>query len=266
MLRPTSISWAKFTRNPVRFRDRKTGKKVPWMCAKTSPGCVNCYSEDMSLNRGGRPYTKAEMAKLKPEIDWGVIAEVGREKVLAGSWVFLCSMTDIFGPWLPTGFLRPIWGVIRSRPHVTFIALTKHPDQIARLLPEDWGDGYPNVILSVSVENADWTWRMDVLREIPCRTRMVSFEPLIGPVGEVDLSGFAWAIVGGESGKDPEEKGFRPMDLEWARDIERQCDAAPHEVAFFFKQVAAKKHEQGKDALGYERRELPLIPPDEMEG
>ena len=87
----------------------------------------------------------------------------------------------------------------------------------------------PNVWLGTSVENEDVIRRLDDLRRVPSAIRFISFEPLIGPVGQVDLAGIHWAIVGGESGREA-----RPIQEKWVDEIHVQC--VRHRTAFFFKQ------------------------------
>lgn len=96
-------------------------------------------------------------------------------------------------------------------------------------MPADWGEGYENVWLGVSVERNDYVWRADILRSIPARTRWVCAEPLLGPLPELNLDGIHWLVVGGESGPD-----WRPLDLQWVRDLRDKCRAAG--VLFYFKQ------------------------------
>ena len=115
-------------------------------------------------------------------------------------------------------------------------------------LPTDWGQGYPNVWLGVSVENPKFTWRIDILRDIPAPVRFLSVEPLLAPLPALNLRGIDWVIVGGESGP-----GYRPMPHEWVRPIYEQCQR--EQVAFFFKQSAAPRQEMGiaLDGVGIHR-------------
>jgi protein gp37 len=87
----------------------------------------------------------------------------------------------------------------------------------------------PHVWLGTSVENEDYVSRIDQLRETPATVRFVSFEPLLGPIGSVDLSDIDWAIVGGESGPRA-----RVMEKAWIEEIHDSC--RKHGTAFFFKQ------------------------------
>ena len=105
--------------------------------------------------------------------------------------------------------------------------------------------------MGVSVENSDYLFRVDELREVPAAVRFVSFEPLLGPVGDVDLDGIEWVIVGGESGP-----GARPMKQEWVRDIRDQCRSAG--VPFFFKQWGGvRRKEAGRRLDGKMYSEMP---------
>jgi protein gp37 len=86
-----------------------------------------------------------------------------------------------------------------------------------------------NIWIGVSVESADYAYRIDHLRHVPASTRFVSFEPLLADTGRLDLTSIHWAIVGGESGP-----GARPMEAEWALALRDQC--VRQSVPFFFKQ------------------------------
>jgi protein gp37 len=117
---------------------------------------------------------------------------------------------------------------------------------MARITPKL--DLPPNAWLGVSIEASKYLWRADDLREVPAAVRFLSVEPLLGPLGAVNLSGINWVIVGGESGP-----GARPMDPEWAREIRDQCVNA--RVPFFFKQwggVQKKKHGRVLDGQTWE--------------
>jgi protein gp37 len=163
--------------------------------------------------------------------------------------VFTCSLSDFFhegaDAWRPEA-----WEVIRRCPHLIFQVLTKRPLRIADHLPPDWGEGYPNVWLGVSVESNDYVWRADVLRQIPARVRWVSAEPLLGPLPDLDLTGFHWIVVGGESGPE-----HRDMDHAWARQL--RDNAHRQGVAFFFKQSAGARPGQGDLLDGRRWREFP---------
>lgn len=197
-------------------------------CTKVSPGCANCYMFTEQRRYGQDPETVVRTKTWGHPRRWNEEAlQAGRRfLVFTNSWSdFLHRAAD---PWRDEA-----WKVIRETPNLIYQILTKRPERLAAALPEDWGDGgYENVWLGVSVENNDYTWRADLLRELPARIRFISAEPLLGPLPDLDLENFHWVIVGGESGT-----GHRPMDHAWASELlgkSRQAGAA-----FFFKQSAA---------------------------
>jgi protein gp37 len=163
--------------------------------------------------------------------------------------VFTCSWSDWFhpdaDPWRPEA-----WEIVRRCPNLIFQILTKRAELIPDRLPQDWGQGYPNAWLGASVENPNFLHRMDQLRQVPAVIRFISAEPLLAPLGALNLEGFHWVIVGGESGR-----GFRPMDHAWAREIRDQCQG--EHIPYFFKQSAAIRTEMGTELDGREWREYP---------
>lgn len=205
-------------------------------CTKVSPGCAHCYMFREQRQYGNDPeLVRRSKTTFNKPLKWA-----------EGKLVFTCSWSDWFhetaDPWR-----EDAWDIVRRCPQHTFQILTKRPELIADRLPADWGDGYPNVWLGVSVENSRYTWRADVLREIPAALRFISAEPLLGslflkprpldrfaPAGSptaddvseggaptrerapLDLTGIGWVIVGGESGF---RKDARPLHPTWAREI-----------------------------------------------
>ena len=176
--------------------------------------------------------------------------------------VFTCSWSDWFheaaDAWRPEA-----WEVVRKCPNLIFQILTKRPENTRARLPEDWGDGYPNVWLGVSAENQKMAdKRIPLLLETPAAVRFVSLEPLLGPVDleipwdelgmRPPICELDWVILGGESGP-----GFRPMPHAWALEIRDQCRVAG--VAFFFKQSAAPRTEMGTKLDGKEYKEYPRM-------
>jgi protein gp37 len=163
--------------------------------------------------------------------------------------VFTCSWSDWFhadaDPWRDEA-----WAVVRKCPNLTFQVLTKRPERISAHLPADWGEGYPNVWLGVSIEDDSYVGRADLLRAVPAKVRFVSAEPLLGPLPSLDLTCVDWLIVGGESGP-----GFRPMNVKWARDLRERARAAG--LAFFFKQSAGLYPGTGAELDGREWKEFP---------
>jgi protein gp37 len=183
---------------------------------------------------------------------WGDPPRWQRQAAAAGrvELVFTCSWSDWFHV-AADGWRAEAWAVVKRCPNLQFQILTKRADRIAANLPPDWGAGYPNVWLGVSVEDRRYGLpRVELLRPVPAAVRFLSVEPLLEDVGRVELRGIDWVIVGGESGP-----GFRPMRHEWARSLRDQCAAAG--VAFFFKQSSGLRPETGVELGGRIVREFP---------
>lgn len=210
----------------------------PWYgCQKVSPGCKNCYMyRDMqrtSLNP--RQATRAKPATFCKPLAWKAPARV-----------FTCSWSDFFiaeaDPWRDDA-----WDIIRRTPWLTYQILTKRPENIPARLPGDWGEGYPNVWLGVSVENMEYHSRIWDLCQVPAAIRFISAEPLLGMI-DLGMDAFLadsigtpvlplrklsqlihWVIAGGESGP-----AARPMHPQWLKFLRDQCREA--KIPFFFKQ------------------------------
>jgi len=166
--------------------------------------------------------------------------------------VFVNSMSDLFHDAVPEDVIRRIWGVMEKTPRHTYQILTKRPERMSELSRSL--SLLPNVWLGTSVENADFVFRLECLRETRAVVRFVSFEPLIGPIPEPDLRGIHWAIVGGESGPSA-----RPMDPSWVEDLLDACRR--HDTAFFFKQWGGtNKKRTGRELQGRIWDEYPRVP------
>ena len=209
----TSIEWTEQTWNPA------VG------CSKISPGCVHCYAEVMARRlraMGVKGYENGFRLTLLPER----LPEPLKRKT--PTVYFVNSMSDLFHEEIPDSYLEQVLAVIRQAPQHTFQILTKRAERMAAFFRGHQPP--PNVWLGVTVENrAHGLPRLDALRQIPAAVRFVSVEPLLEDLGEVDLSGIDWVIVGGESGPKA-----RPMQREWVLNMQRLCDEQG--VAFFFKQ------------------------------
>lgn len=275
MAENSNIAWTDHTFNP-------------WMgCAKVSQGCKFCYAETLITNRMGRDLfgatdkrsrtSKSTWAKPRT---WNHAAAHDRRP----RRVFCASLADVFedAP-VPNDTRGDVWDLIRACPWLDFQLLTKRPENIARMLPDDWGRGWPNVWLGTSIEDRRVVERARILGEVPAFLRFISYEPAIGPVIPEEISvktwlppersttyrwqdnydgpglrfynddgdlAFHWLICGGESGP-----GHRDMALEWAVDARNACETEG--VAFFFKQVSAARPGQGEDALGLHARNFP---------
>jgi protein gp37 len=143
--------------------------------------------------------------------------------------VFVNSMSDLFQDGVPGEFIQRIWRVMAHARWHTFQILTKRPDNMLAAVRKERLATLPNAWLGTSVENADYISRIELLRKVPAAVRFISFEPLLGPIGSIDLRDIHWAIVGGESGPSA-----RRMDGKWVTQIQSACDRSG--TAFFFKQ------------------------------
>lgn len=221
----------------------------PWRgCTKISPGCAHCYMFRDQARYGRDPAVVARTKTWKEPARWQRKAEAAGRTEL----VFTCSWSDWFHEDADA-WRDEAWAVVRQCPNLIFQILTKRPERIEGHLPADWGNGYPNVWLGVSVERNDYCWRADILRTIPARTRWVCAEPLLGPLPDLNLDGIHWLVVGGESGPD-----WRLMDPEWVRELRDKCRAA--RVLFYFKQSNGLYPGQAPVLDGRRYEEMPAIP------
>ena len=241
MAEKTKISWTDSTWNPA------------WGCTKIGPGCDRCYAERLAKRYGfdvwgpDKPRRTFGKKHWTQPIAWNRKAEKEGKRTK----VFCASMCDVFERHPDIEEMREVlWDVVRDTPHLDWQILTKRPHRIAENLPIDWANGYDNVWLGTSVENGNFAWRADFLREIPAAIRFVSCEPALGPMVKLSLDGIDWVIYGGESGP-----GFRKDDVRWARDLRERCRESG--VAFFYKQASGRS--PGTDALldGKEAKEFP---------
>jgi protein gp37 len=208
----SSIEWTEATWNPVRG------------CTKVSPGCKHCYAETFAERfRGvpGHPFQQGFDLRLVPA------ALDLPKRWRRGRLVFVNSMSDLFHDDVPSEYIARVFDVMRECPQHQFQVLTKRAVRLEALAPALLPPR--NVWLGVSVENADYTWRIDHLRRAPACIRFLSVEPLLGPIAKLCLDDIHWVIVGGESGPRA-----RAMSGDWVREIRDQCRRA--RVPFFFKQ------------------------------
>ena len=240
MASSTQIEWTDATWNPV------TG------CTKITRGCDFCYAERFSERfRGvpGHPFESGFDLKLRPE-----------RLTQPLSWrqprrIFVNSMSDLFHKEIPRSFIDSVFDTMEAANWHTFQVLTKRSSLLTRYLHNRYGAGKspPHIWLGVSIEDAKNTVRLKHLRDSRASVKFVSFEPLLGSVGKIDLKGIDWAIVGGESGPHS-----RPMEEDWAIEIRDQCRS--DKVAFFFKQWGGVRPKSGGRLLrGREWNQYPKI-------
>lgn len=246
----TGISWTHHTFNP-------------WAgCTKVSPACDRCYAEIETKRYGFVTWGKdgprrRTSAKYWDQLErWNTAARIAKER----RRVFIASWADVMEENRQLDPIREeLWPRLEPLESLDLLLLTKRPQNFKRYLPRDW-QRFPriNVWGMTTVESKEYLWRADALRETPFVVRGLSIEPLLGPLGTLNLSGIHWVIVGGES-----QHGARAMRPEWAREIRDQCLQAG--VAFHFKQwgehdsrlIHIGKKKAGRDLDGREWNEVP---------
>ena len=238
----SQIEWTDATWNPVRG------------CVKISPGCKHCYAETFAERfRGvtGHPYEQGFDLRLVPE-----------KLTEPFSWrspklVFVNSMSDLFQDGVPDDYITAVCHVMAKADWHTYQVLTKRSRRMHDLLSAQllFAAERENIWWGVSVEDRKYGLpRVKDLQNTPAKVRFLSIEPLLAHLGEIDLSGISWVIVGGESGP-----GARPMKKEWVLSIRDQC--AEQRVPFFFKQWGGvRKARRGRLLDGRTYDEYPAIP------
>lgn len=240
----SSIEWTDATWNPV------TG------CTKISAGCDNCYAERFSERfRGvaGHPFEAGFDLTLRPDrvsqpLQWR------RPRM-----IFVNSMSDLFHKEVPRHFIDRVFETMEAADWHVFQVLTKRSSLMRDYLQARYGEGVcpENIWCGVSVENAQAKSRVQHLREAPVGARFLSIEPLLGPIGPLDLTGIHWVIVGGESGPRA-----RPMEADWARRVRDEC--VRQDVPFFFKQWGGfRPKDGGRELDGREWNDFPELPRNE---
>jgi protein gp37 len=228
----STIEWTDATWNPVRG------------CTKVSPGCKHCYAETFAERfRGvlGHPFEHGFDLRLVPEkLDEPLRWATPR-------MIFVNSMSDLFHEGVPDAYIETVASVMLAANWHIYQVLTKRADRLAELLRTKLRDAsrQSHIWWGVSVENRKHGLpRIHILRSSAARVKFLSVEPLLEDLGDVNLGGMDWVIVGGESGPCA-----RPMDPTWVRGIRDRCSAA--HVPFFFKQWGGvRKHLTGRELDG----------------
>lgn len=231
MAETTEISWTDATFNP-------------WIgCTKIGPGCDHCYAErDFDIRRGrvkwgtGNERSRTSVANWNKPRQWErqhatFLADHGRRRR-----VFCASLADVFDNEVPPQWRADLMALISETPHLDWLLLTKRIGNVPRMVPEGLP---PNVWLGATMVTRDEFLRdLGRLQTVPASIHFVSAEPLLEDIGDVDLRGVDWLIVGGESGPLS-----RPIEAAWVRSLRDQC--ARDGVAFHFKQWGGKRPRDG---------------------
>jgi protein gp37 len=252
----TRIEWTDATWNPVAG------------CSIVTAGCTHCYAMAMAkrLEAMGIPKYAGLTRKSGKRTVWNGVVREDREALrLPHTWkkprkIFVNSMSDLFHECVSTSFIGDVWQTMRDTPRHNYQILTKRPERMAEFVSSTITTVLPNVWLGTSVESHEVVDRLDCLRRVPAAIRFISFEPLIGPVGRINLTGIHWVIVGGESGR-----AARPIREEWVDEIHAQCVQC--RTAFFFKQWGTwgkdnqrrSKKANGREYRGRTWDEMPTV-------
>jgi protein gp37 len=232
----STIEWTGATWNPV------TG------CTKISDGCKNCYAERIAyrLQAQGQPHYIDGFEVRIHKDSLGIPLKWRKPRV-----VFVNSMGDLFHEDVPEEFLCRVFEVMNRAKHHVFQVLTKRSEYLLKMNSKlQWSE---NIWMGVSVENQKYLERINHLRNISAHIRFISFEPLLGPIVDVNLAGIDWVIAGGESGPRA-----RTVKRSWVENIRDQC--VESRVPFFFKQWGGfDRKKSGRVLDGKVWEEMPKI-------
>ncbi|NOX40773.1 MAG: phage Gp37/Gp68 family protein [Alphaproteobacteria bacterium] len=225
MAQKSDIEWTDATWNPV------TG------CIKVGPGCDHCYAERFAERWRGipdHPYEQGFDLRIWP----ARLQQPSKWK--KPRMIFVNSMSDLFQKEVERSFIDQVFDAMEAADWHVFQVLTKRSSLMQKYVHKRYAGGPvpKHIWLGVSVEDRAHKGRIEHLKKTNSEARFISFEPLLAAVGEVDLSGIAWAIVGGESGP-----GARAMHPAWATELRDICER--DNVAFFFKQWGGARPKTG---------------------
>lgn len=198
----------------------------PWLgCTNVSPGCDHCYAEAWAkrsglVRWGNNPRRRTSKTYWKAPDYWNSRAAAFEQRDGHRPRVFCASLADVFDNQVPSSWRADLFVLIRRCGGLDWLILTKRPQNISKMLPSDWGDGYPNVWLGMTAEDQErFDQRWKHLEKIPAVVRFISYEPAIGPLRLPAHSPFPdWLISGGESGG-----GARSINPQWIRDVIADC-------------------------------------------
>ena len=235
----SAIEWTDATWNPV------TG------CTKITAGCDNCYAARFAERwRGiaGHPFENGFDLTLRPDR----LSQPLRWK--RSRMIFVNSMSDLFHKGVPPSFVDEVFDTMEASVWHVFQVLTKRSSRMRDYLRNRYRDRVApeHIWVGVSVEDSRGATRVEHLRATPAGVRFLSIEPLIGPIGQIDLSDIHWVIAGGESGPRA-----RILNIEWVRQIRDEC--AKQNVSFFFKQWGGFRPKSGgRDLDGRQWNDFPM--------
>lgn len=210
----------------------------PWRgCHRYSEGCRYCYIHKGDARRGTdtNQIVKTNKFYLPIEKD-----KKGEYKIKSGQLVYLCFSSDFLieeaDEWR-----KECWNMIKERSDLTFLFLTKRIERFMNCIPEDWGEGYENVIVTCTIENQDRAdYRLKIFQKLPIKHKNIACQPLIEKVDISEyLNQIELVVVGGES-----DRNARPLDYDWVLNLREQC--MKHQVSFQFRQCGTHFIKDGK--------------------
>jgi protein gp37 len=232
----TKIQWTEYTWNPFQG------------CKKVSEGCKHCYMYRTKDRYGKDPtiVVKSSSTTFTKPL-----------KIYEPSLIFTCSWSDFFTSEADM-WRKECWDIIKRTPQHIYQILTKRPDRILECLPDDWGEGYPNVWLGVTIEMEKYNYRWEQLKQVPTMLRFVSFEPLLENISELPDAP-DWVIIGGESGYNKGNYRYRLCRLEWILNIVNHFKERTSCTPVFIKQLGTylAKELNLKDNHGGDMSEFP---------
>ncbi len=210
----------------------------PWRgCKKCSEGCLHCYIHKGDAKRG---INTSDIVKTKDFYKPVERLKNGNYKMKAGM-VYLCFSTD-FLIEEADAWRKECWAMIKERRDCRFLFLTKRIERFSDCVPDDWGDGYENVVVCCTVETqkkADE--RLSLFKSLPIKHKCITVQPLLERINiEPYLDDIELVVVGGES-----DKNARVFDYAWALDLREQC--IRKHVSFEFRQCGTHFVKDGKE-------------------
>lgn len=209
----------------------------PWRgCKKCSDGCLHCY-----IHKGDAKRNVDTSLIVKTKDFYKPIEKLknGAYKMKSGL-VFLCFSSD-FLIAEADGWRSECWKMIKERQDCTFMFLTKRIDRFTHCIPDDWNDGYENVIVCCTVENQkNADYRLSIFKDLPIKHKGITVQPMLESIDiEEYLDGIDLVVVGGES-----DLNARPLDYDWVLNVREQC--VRKNVDFEFRQCGTHFIKDGK--------------------
>ena len=209
----------------------------PWRgCIKCSEGCLHCYIHKGDYKRG---INTSEIVKTKDFYKPIEKLKNGNYKMKSGL-VYLCFQSDFLikeaDKWRNECFK-----MIKERQDCKFLFLTKRIEKFKEIIPDDWNDGYDNVIVCCTVENQkNADYKLSIFKDLPIKHKCITMQPLLEKVNiEKYLDDIELVLVGGE-----QDYNARVLDYDWVLDIRKQC--IKHNVNFEFRQCGTYTIKDGK--------------------